>query len=230
MFERFLTKESQRKRALKKVNCGVLYDYLSTPLASKKMACEDLIIVSLDLETTGLDPNKDKILSLGLVEVRHMTIQLASSYHQLISIDDEIPEESAVIHQITDDQAATGIPLKEAMPVLLSHLAGKVMLVHYAAIEQKFIDAACRDLYGAPFVIPIIDTLVLARRLYERRNHTYQPGNLRLFNLRPQYNLPNYKAHNALSDAVATAELFLAMAADMFPDPSQCQLERFITH
>jgi DNA polymerase-3 subunit epsilon len=230
MFERFLSKESQRKRALKKVGRGVLYDYLSTPLASKKMACEDLVIVSLDLETTGLDPKKDKILSLGLVEVRHMTVHLASSYHQLISIDDEIPEESAVIHQITDDQAATGIALKEAMPVLLSHLAGKVMLVHYAAIEQRFIDAACRDLYGAPFVIPIIDTLVLARRLYERRNHTYQPGNLRLFNLRPQYNLPNYKAHNALSDAVATAELFLAMAADMFPDPSQCKLERLLTH
>ncbi|MES9830880.1 MAG: exonuclease domain-containing protein [Candidatus Thiodiazotropha sp. LLP2] len=229
MFERFLSKESQRKRALKKVESGILHDYLSTPMVNKNTVCEELVIVSLDLETTGLNPKKDKILSYGFVEIRHMTVKLNSSRHQLISIDDDIPEESAVIHQITDDQAATGIPLEEAMPILLSHLAGKVMLVHYASIEQHFIDAACRNLYGAPFVIPIIDTLVLARRLFERRNHTIQPGNLRLFNLRPQYNLPNYKAHNALSDAVATAELFLAMAADMFPNPSQCQLDRFIT-
>jgi DNA polymerase-3 subunit epsilon len=230
MLSRFLSKESQRKRALKKVDSGVLHNYLSTPLVDKHTVCEDLIIVSLDLETTGLDPKKDKILSYGYVEVSHMTVKLARSGHQLISIDDQIPEESAIIHQITDDQAATGIPLEEAMPILLNELAGKVMLVHYASIEQNFLDAACRKLYGAPFVIPIIDTLVLARRLYERRNHTYQPNNLRLFNLRPQYNLPNYKAHNALSDAVATAELFLAMATDMFPNPNQCQLNRFITH
>ncbi|MES9851194.1 MAG: exonuclease domain-containing protein [Candidatus Thiodiazotropha sp. L084R] len=229
MFERFLSKESQRKRALKKVESGILHDYLSTPMVNKNTVCEELVIVSLDLETTGLNPKKDKILSYGFVEIQHMTVKLGSSHHQLISIDDEIPEESAVIHQITDDQAATGIPLEEAMPILLSQLAGKVMLVHYASIEQHFIDAACRNIYGAPFVIPIIDTLVLARRLFERRNHTVQPGNLRLFNLRPQYNLPNYKAHNALSDAVATAELFLAMAADMFPNPSQCQLDSFIT-
>ncbi|MCU7807476.1 MAG: 3'-5' exonuclease [Candidatus Thiodiazotropha sp. (ex Semelilucina semeliformis)] len=229
MLQRFLSQESLRKRALNKVNQGALYDYLSTPLTSKKVECEELVIVSLDLETTGLDPKRDKILSYGLVEIRHMMVKLETSRHQLIAIDEEIPEESAVIHHITDDQAATGIPLEEALPELLERLAGKVMLVHYSAIEQNFINAACKKIYGAPFVIPIIDTLVLARQLFERRNHTIQAGNLRLFNLRPRYNLPNYKAHNALSDALATAELFLAMASEMFPQPSKCQLSRFLT-
>jgi DNA polymerase-3 subunit epsilon len=230
MWYRFLTKESQRKRALKKAKIGVLHDYLSTEHPKKHILCHDMVIVALDLETTGLNPKKDKILSLGWVEIQHMSIRLNTSHHQLIAIDEDIPEASAVIHHITDDTAATGIPLEEALPILLHHLAGKVMLVHYAMIEQNFIDAACQNLYGGPFVIPTIDTLVLARRLYERRNHTIQPGNLRLFNLRPQYNLPNYKAHNALSDAVATAELFLAMAAQMYPNPNQCYLEHFITH
>ena len=158
-----------------------------------------------------------------------MTVKLDTSCHQLISIDGQIPEESAVIHHITDDQAATGISIEDALPKLLSHLAGKVMLVHYASIEQNFIDAACRKLYGVPFMIRTIDTLVLAQRLFERRNATIQTGDLRLFNLRPRYNLPNYKAHNALSDALATAELFLAMAAEMVPRPEQCQLRRFLT-
>ena len=212
-----------------KAEPGILHDYLSTPLIPKSTHCEHLSIVALDLETTGLDPNKDKILSFGLVEVQHMTIKLETSRHQLITIDEEIPEESAVIHQITDDQAATGISIHEALGELLQRLAGKVMLVHYSAIEQNFLSAACQKLFGAPFVIPIIDTLVLAQRLFERRNHTIQAGDLRLFNLRPRYNLPNYKAHNALSDALATAELFLAMAADMVPQPSQCQLKRFLT-
>ncbi|MET0004347.1 MAG: exonuclease domain-containing protein [Candidatus Thiodiazotropha sp.] len=212
-----------------KAEPGILHDYLSTPLTSKTTQCQQLSIVSLDLETTGLDPNKDKILSFGLVEMNHMTIKLETARHQLITIDEEIPEESAVIHQITDDQAATGVSIQDALQELLQHMAGKVMLVHYSAIEQKFISAACEKLFGAPFVIPIIDTLVLAQRIFEHRNHTIQPGDLRLFNLRPRYNLPNYKAHNALSDAVATAELFLAMASEMVPQPSQCQLKRFLT-
>ncbi|MES9816662.1 MAG: exonuclease domain-containing protein [Candidatus Thiodiazotropha sp.] len=212
-----------------KAEPGILHDYLSTPLTSKTTQCQQLSIVSLDLETTGLDPHKDKILSFGLVEMNHMTIKLETARHQLITIDEEIPEESAVIHQITDDQAATGVSIHDALRELLHHMAGKVMLVHYSAIEQRFISAACEKLFGAPFVIPIIDTLVLAQRIFEHRNHTVQPGDLRLFNLRPRYNLPNYKAHNALSDAVATAELFLAMASEMVPQSSQCQLKRFLT-
>ncbi len=229
MLQRFLSLETLRKRALSRSMPGALHDYLSTPLTSKQTQCDELVIVALDLETTGLNPKKDKILSYGLVEIQHMTIKLETSRHQLIAIDEEIPEESAVIHQITDDQAATGISIEAALPELLSQLAGKVMLVHYASIEQKFMSAACQKLYGAPFIIPTIDTLILAQRLFERRNHTVQTGDLRLFNLRPRYNLPNYKAHNALSDALATAELFLAMAAEMVPRPNQCQLSRFLT-
>ena len=229
MLSRFLSLETLRKRALAKSAPGAMFDYLSTPLTSKQTQCENLTIVALDLETTGLDPKKDKILSYGLVEIQHLTIKLQTSRHQLISIEGQIPEESAVIHHITDDQAATGVSIEEALPELLARLAGKVMLVHYASIEQNFIDAACRKLYGVPFMIRTIDTLVLAQRLFERRNATIQTGDLRLFNLRPRYNLPNYKAHNALSDALATAELFLAMASEMVPRPDQCQLSRFLT-
>jgi DNA polymerase-3 subunit epsilon len=229
VFQRFLSLETLRKRALSKSLPGALHDYLSTPLTPKKTHCDDLVIVALDLETTGLNPRKDKILSYGLVEIQHMAVKLETSRHQLIAIDEDIPEESAVIHQITDDQAATGISINEALPELLSRLAGKVMLVHYASIEQNFLNSICQKLFGAPFVIPTIDTLVLAQRLFERRNHTIQPGDLRLFNLRLRYNLPNYKAHNALSDALATAELFLAMAAEMVPQPKQCRLNRFLT-
>ena len=56
-----------------------------------------------------------------------------------------------------------------------------------------------------------------------------QTGDLRLFNLRPRYNLPRYKAHNALSDAIATAELFMALAAEMAPGGHNCELRQFLT-
>lgn len=229
MFARFLSKERQRRRALGKAGSGVMQDYLATPLPDKRAACSEVDIVALDLETTGLDPRKDSILSYGLVHLKGMAIRLESARHGVIRVREEIPEASAVIHQITDDVAAAGRPLEQVLPEILEQLAGRVMLVHYARIEQRFLDVACRELYGSPFVVRTIDTLVLARRLFEIRNHTIQANNLRLFNLRPQYNLPQYKAHNALSDAVATGELFLAMAAEMYPRQQSCLLERFLT-
>jgi DNA polymerase-3 subunit epsilon len=217
MWQRFFSKETQRKRALSRAESGPMHDYLSVAFPDTANDWREVEIVALDLETTGLDPKKDHILSFGLVQLQHNSIRLGTTWHEIVQIEEQIPESSAVIHHITDDASAAGKPLEELLPKLLLRLAGKVILVHYKNIEQNFIDAACRKLYGVPFVIPIIDTLPIALRLMELRNHTIQPGNLRLFNLRPHFGLPQYKAHNALYDALATAELFLAMAAEMTP-------------
>jgi DNA polymerase-3 subunit epsilon len=227
MLERWLGKDYARRRALPRAQ-GPLAEFLATPFADKRRPCREVEIVALDLETTGLDPRKDSILSIGLVNIAGMSVRLGSAWHQVVRVEHDIGEASVVIHEITDDQAAAGRPLDEVLPELLRRLAGRVMLVHYKNIEQNFIDAACRRLYGAPFVVPTIDTLALAARMFERRNHTIQTGDLRLFNLRPRYNLPRYKAHNALSDALATAELFLAMAGDIDPGPD-CRLGSFLS-
>lgn len=228
MFARLFGKEYQRKRALARAVPGPLADLLATPLPDKRQDCRELEIVSIDLETTGLDPKKDDILSIGMVSIDHFSIKLSTAWHRIVRVQQAIPGESAVIHQITDDQSAAGAPIDELLPEVLERLAGRPMLVHYSPIEQNFIDAACRRLYGAPFVIPIIDTLEIGQRVFERRNHLIQPGDLRLFNLRPRYNLPRYKAHNALSDALATAELFLAMAEYLHTE-RPCPLGEFLS-
>jgi len=227
MWPDWFSLEAKRRRALRQVEPGPMRDFLAAPLPSRNARCAESDIVSLDLETTGLDPRQHHILSMGLVTLHRQTIRLDSAWHRLIRQQDELPADSVVIHQITDDQAAAGVPLEEALPELLLRLSGKVMLVHFARVEQRFLDAACRRLYGAPFLIPTIDTLVLAQRYLSLRNHSIQAGDLRLFNLRPRFGLPRYKAHNALSDALATAELFLAMSAEMAPGDG-CRLKRML--
>jgi len=229
MLSRFFGKDFRRKRALARAAPGPLADYLAAPFPHKHSNCRNLEIVAIDLETTGLDPEKDEILSIGLVHIEDWGIRLDTSWHSIVRVDQAIPGESAVIHQITDDQAAAATPLEELLPEVLRRLAGKPMLVHYSPIEQNFLSAACQKLYGAPFVATIIDTLEIAQRTFERRNHTIQPGDLRLFNLRPRYNLPQYKAHNALYDALATAEVFLALADNLYAE-QPAPLREFLSH
>ncbi len=213
--------ETRRLKAFEQAQTNVMREFLSQPLVDKKRDWRELDIVSLDLETTGLQPDKDQILSIGLVELKQGSIHLDTAWHKIINVGSAVPESSAVIHHITDDLVSDGEALDSIMPELIRRMTGKVMLVHYAFVEQQFINAACMKLYGSPFIIQTIDTLPIAQRRMEQRNHTIQAGDLRLFNLMTYYNLPHYKAHNALYDAISTAELFQAMTTDITPKGQQ---------
>jgi len=227
MFEKLFGIEAQRKRASKAAKHPVMQEYLGHPFPDTSRLWQECELVSLDLETTGLDPARDRIVSYGMVDIIHGSVHLDTACHQIVRVRRPIPESSAIIHHITDDIADTGISIHQALPEILQHLAGKAMLVHFSRIEQQFLDRACRKLYGSPFIAPTIDTMRIGERALLLGNYTILPTELRLFNLRRRYGLPQYKAHNALSDAVATAELFLALAAETGPDDTT-KLEMFL--
>ena len=205
--------EAQRKRLLKKAPDGALKGFLETPFPERNNSIENTPILAVDFETTGLNPAKDQILSIGFILIQNNEIQLSSAYHKVIHTKGALTEENVVIHQITDDTRHQGDSLQTVIEDLLKALTGKAMLVHFANIEKNFLKAACKKLYGIAPVFPIIDTLMLAKRRLDMGSAAYDPSELRLFNLRDKYNLPQYAAHNALIDAMATAELFFAEVA-----------------
>lgn len=206
-----------RRRRLARQASGPLREFYRVPFVAPGADCRRLEFVALDLETTGLDPDTDAILSIGLVQIRALRIELSTAWHGLLRPERDIPERSVVLHRITDDQAATGEPLDRVLPGLLARLAGKVLVVHHAPVEQGFLDRACRRLYGAGFLLPFIDTQQLARRTLERRSQPIAARDLRLEECRRRYGLPRYPLHDALSDALACGELFLAQLAQQDP-------------
>jgi len=213
MFASFLSLNFRRKRLLKKLPLGTMHDFYTVPFPQRGDDCRKLEFVALDLETTGIDAQRDEILSIGLVGLHGPQIDLQSAQHRLIRPPIAIPEQSAVIHHITDDKAATGEALSEVLTELMPLLAGKVLIAHHARFEMLFLGRACERCFGSPFLMPVIDTQEVARRSLERRNVSYKAKDLRLAELRKHYGLPRYRLHNALSDALAAAELFLAQLA-----------------
>jgi DNA polymerase-3 subunit epsilon len=203
----------RRRLRLKRTEGCALHDYLREPFPPGSADYRRVEYLAVDLETTGLDASKDQILSIGCVVVRGNRIDLGSARHRLLRCRGEIPETSAIIHQITDDQSATGIELETAIPELLHQLRGRVLLAHHAKVERGFLSAACRRLYGSDLLARTVDTQVLARRTFERRSTPFKPSDLRLHALCERYNLPRHGAHNAFYDALAAAELFLAQTA-----------------
>lgn len=205
--------EWRRRWQLRRAPPGPLRAYLAHPFPAAKLDYREVEYLAIDLETTGLDIAEDVILSVGYVGVRGTSIDLSTARHRVVRIDRAIPEATAVLHQITDDQAAQGGKLAEILQELLEALAGKVMIAHHARIERGFLSNACKRLWKGGLIMPVVDTQALAYRTFERRQIPFRASDLRLHALGDRYNLPRYGAHNALSDALASAELFLAQAA-----------------
>lgn len=95
-------------------------------------------------------------------------------------------------------------------------LAGRRLLAHFAQMETSFLSQLYADVRGQRYRFrdkDVVDTFALERRHMERMG-TYPRGeDLRLARVRERYNLPEYGNHNALIDAIACAELYLAPTA-----------------
>ena len=172
-----------------------------------------LPLLSVDLETTGLSPERDRVLAIGWVPVTGDRIELAGARRVLVDHDD--PGDAVAIHGLTHDDLAQGLSLREALGQLDQALAGRALLAHHAPMDVGFLEAARRSVGEASRVFPVVCTLRLERRLLTRGGEGLPPGALRLWRARRRRGLPTVRAHDALGDALAAAELYLAQVAEL---------------
>lgn len=220
------TPEERRQRALRSAAPGPLRDHLAVPLPDPATPLADLRLLALDLETTGLDPRTDRVLSLGWVPVDGGSIVLGGARRFVVRDEGAAGAgdgggvgQSATVHGLTDDALAAGVPLADAVAALLEALAGRVLLAHFARIETGFVAAACERLWGGAPAFAVVDTFDLEGRALSgqrgARGQEPEPGALRLWAVRERRGLPVYRAHEALTDALACAELYLAQRAEL---------------
>jgi DNA polymerase-3 subunit epsilon len=180
---------------------------------------ESVSIWSLDLETGGLDPRRDPILAVGLLPLRGGVIRLGEAYETLIR-----PPPGAVVrpeavraHQLVPADLAAAPPVEAVLPELDRRIREGALLVHVRAIDVAFLREAYRGAglrWPSP---PVVDTAALLRRVALRRAagvpEAVEGTSIQLAAARTEHGLPDYPAHDALSDALAAAELFLVLRA-----------------
>lgn len=182
-------------------------------------------LLALDVETTGLDPATDGIVSIGMVPMTLDRIRASQSRHWLLRPRMPMGDESVTIHGITHQQIRQAPDLDEVLHEVLALMAGHVMVVHCRDIERHFLASALRRRIGEGIEFPVIDTMELEARLYRRAPLPWwrrllraraAPVSIRLAASRARYGLPRYRLHHALTDALASAELLQAQVADRF--------------
>lgn len=198
---------------------GPLADYYAVAMQSPATPAEDLRLLAIDVESTGLDTARDRVLSVGFVDVNGPVIDLGSARNLLVQ-GSEVGQ-SATIHGLTDDAVAGGLPVEEALAHTLRALAGRVLLAHHAVLEREFLSRACQQYFGAPFVTPSVDTMLLQARIVAPGfNDEPRADDLRLWTARARFGLPRYAAHKALTDALACGELYLAQLTALGGTPT----------
>jgi DNA polymerase-3 subunit epsilon len=177
----------------------------SSPLATTEF-------VSLDIETNSLDPASADMLSVGWVVIRNGNVDLSTAESFIVRPSRDVGD-SASVHGLTDTVVDAGLDWGIVTDKIVSVLTGRVLLVHHAGLDKSLLDRMCRQRFGSRLLVPVVDTLALEHQRQRRRHHIETNGSLRLSDLRDAYGLPRYSAHDCLVDAIATAELLLAIAA-----------------
>ena len=174
----------------------------------------DLRLLALDVETTGLVPGRDRVVSVGWVPVDGDRVDLSGARRFVVQGDD--PGAAVEIHGLTSVDLAAGTPLTEVLTELRRALEGRALLAHHATFDLRFLQATFRDAGERMPRIPIVCTLTLHKRLLRSDQLAEWPqGALRLWEARARYGLTAGRQHDALGDALACAELFLGQAAEL---------------
>ncbi len=188
------------------------------PRLNAALDAQDANFIVLDLETTGLDSEEESILSIGWVEIVNGCVDLTTCQHMYINGQSEIKPETAVINHITPQMLVEGVSIHEAMSAFFKAAEGKFLVAHGCVIETSFINQYLRRVFKLPEPPLVwIDTLCIEKRLQKAVN-SRDESDVTLSGTRTRYGLPEYNCHNALVDAVATAELFLAQQARINPN------------
>jgi DNA polymerase-3 subunit epsilon len=179
---------------------------------------DSVVYWSLDLETGGLDARTDAILAVGMVPVRGAHVRLGEAYRTLVQPEDGMAIDPASVraHQLVWGELREAPPLPQVLREVSARLADAILIVHHRAVDVAFLRRAFQR-HALEWPRPrVVDTvaLAIAAAHRERMRAPEMPGDLPPLNLtavRRRYGLPDYQAHDALTDAVATAELFLML-------------------
>lgn len=175
--------------------------------------------VSIDLETTGLNPKEDTILEIGVVKVRDK--QTVETFHTLLNPQREISRKVMDLTGISNDDIKGMPTFKEIQYDLLNFIQEDTLLGHhiifdYSFLKKAFVNNGAVSNKGIDtFEKKGIDTLKMARQKIT------QIESRSLISLCEYYQI-ELDAHRALNDARATSSLYLKMADQFYNENDDC--------
>lgn len=163
----------------------------------------ETVYAVVDIETTGTNPKRDRIIQIGCAFIQQG--EIIHTYVQDIHPGIDIPHTIQQLTHITNEQVAHAPLLEEVAKEIYQLLQGTTFVAHnvffdYQFLKQELLRCGCPELQ-----LKAIDTVELTQIFYPTL------PSYRLSDLAQQFQLSHERPHQADSDALATAQLFLEM-------------------
>jgi DNA polymerase-3 subunit epsilon len=165
---------------------------------------EDAELVVFDLETTGLAARRDRMCEIGAVRVRSLAI--AETFETLVDPGVALPPTIARLTGLRDADLRRAPRQELAVRRFLGFAGDAPLAAHNARFDVGFLDHAVQRLTGRRVAAAVVDTVWLARRLLQRRSERFSLAQLAHF-----FGTSTTPCHRALPDALATAEILVAL-------------------
>ncbi len=184
--------------------------YHALPRVSSGADLAELRIVVVDVETTGLDPLNDRLLSIGSVDLRAGKLLPASAFSVVLRQPSVSETGNILIHGIGGSTQLSGCDPAQALLDFLSHAGSAPLAGYHADFDRMMIGRAAESLLGTTLHNPWLDLAWLAPALLPK-----PPGkHASLDDWTTRYGIANESRHDAVADAAETPQLFQVAMAD----------------
>ncbi len=164
--------------------------------------------VVLDTETTGFDPERDRILSLGLLKIQGTRIAVNQGMEIFLE-QEHFDRQSVPIHGILREGRHKRVPEAEAMSILDAYCKDCVLVGHHLGFDLSMIYRARKRNELPELRNPALDTEKLYRKSLIKSPVLKMKEHYSLDELAKAYDLNCKDRHTALGDAYITAMAFL---------------------
>jgi DNA polymerase III epsilon subunit family exonuclease len=197
-------------------------------MENTKLPLKHCTFIALDLETTGLSPDKSEILEIGMIKFNQESV--IGTYQQLVKPSGIIPIESTNVHGITLDMLYQSPTFAEILPSFLNFIESNVLVAHNASFDLTFLDYHARKVNVQIPNLPVLCTLQLSRKYFPKFK-TYKLSDLRrnLGITQSKIRMTDVKHHHeALNDSYACMEVLRKILN--LQDNSNKSFQQFVHH
>jgi len=181
-----------------------LAEWFALPAIDRKIPFEHTRYVVVDVETTGLNMIADTLISIGAVAVVNGRIALGDSFSVVLQQQESSDKENILIHGISSNAQRDGVDPAEALLGFLEYLGKSQLVAFHVAFDETMIRRAIRQYLGFTFRHAWLDLAYVMPAL----NRSLMGSHRVLDDWIGRFNIHIEARHNALADALATAQLF----------------------
>ncbi len=170
------------------------------------------IFCSFDLETTGLDPEEDEVLSIGAVKIVDFKVDFSQTLKLFVRPSKNLPKESILIHGIRESDLRSALSPKEAIEKFLNFARGTILVGYFVRFDIAVVSKYTKKIWGFPLLNPFVDVVELYRQRIRKRYLAHrESGEKSLDDIARELGIETSNRHDALCDSLLTAFVFLTL-------------------